>query len=121
MFPQEFDYEYCSGSIILELVASKWSVVVLQFIKANNKARFNDIFRGIPKISEKMLAQTLDLLEWNGLIGKTVYVEAPPRTEYEILPLGETLLPLLDKLKEWCDSNFDAIMANRDKWEQQRN
>lgn len=118
MFPQKFDYEYCSASIILELISSKWSVVVLQFIKANVQVRFNDVFRGIPKISEKVLAQTLDLLEWNGLIEKIVYVEAPPHTEYRMLPLGDTLIPLLNSLKDWCDCNFEVIMKNRNIWEQ---
>lgn len=98
-FRQKFDYEYCAGSIILELVASKWAVVVLQYIKKNTKVRFNDLFRDIPKLSEKVLAQTLDLLEWNGLVKKTVYMEASPRTEYEVMPLGDSLLPLLDSLR----------------------
>ncbi len=119
-FVRKFDSGYCPGTIILELVASKWSLILLQHIGTAGRTRFNDLFRGIPRISEKVLAQTLDLLERDGLIDKRVYVEAPPHTEYAVTPLGQTLLPLLDRLKAWCDDHKEEILARREQWDRRR-
>lgn len=116
-FAQKFDSGYCPGTILLELFANKWSLILLQHIGATGPARFNDLFRGIPRISEKVLAQTLDLLERDGLIDKRIYVEAPPHTEYTATPLGQTLLPLLDRLKTWCDDHREEILAHRGGWD----
>jgi len=119
-FSRKFDDDYCPGTIVLELLANKWAPILLQYIGTAGRVRFNDLFRGIPRISEKVLAQTLDLLERDGLIDKRIYVEAPPHTEYAATALGRSLLPLLDSLKEWCDDHRDEILRNRGRWDRNR-
>lgn len=116
-FARKFDSGYCPGTILLELFANKWSLILLQHIGAAGPVRFNDLFRDIPRISEKVLARTLDLLERDGLIDKRIYAEAPPHTEYAATPLGRTLLPLLDRLKTWCDDHREELFAHREGWE----
>lgn len=119
-FSRKFDDGYCPGTIVLELLANKWAPVLLQHIGTAGPARFNDLFRGIPRISEKVLARTLDLLERDGLIDRRIYVEAPPHTEYAATAAGRSLLPLLDGLKGWCDDHRDEILLNRERWDRNR-
>lgn len=98
---------------MLELFANKWTMVVLYRLHEGGAMRFNEIYRTIPSISEKVLAQTLDRLHESGLISRTVYPEAPPRVVYGIAELGRSLYPLLEKLMQWGIENHGNIMEHR--------
>lgn len=110
---KKLDYNYCKAAPILELFANKWTMVVLHRLHESGVMRFNEIYRTIPSISEKVLAQTLDRLHENGLISRTVYPEAPPRVVYDIAELGYSLYPLLENLMQWGIENYDNIMRHR--------
>jgi DNA-binding HxlR family transcriptional regulator len=63
--------------------------------------RFGELRRGIPGVSERVLARQLDELERDGLVSRTAYAEVPPRVEYSLTPLGRTLCPLLKQIWRW--------------------
>ena len=97
---KKLDYEYCSASPILEWLGDKWALVVLLKLHENGVIRFNELYKAIPSISEKMLSIVLRS-------------SVPPKVEYYISEFGETLIPHLEHLKQWGQENFETIMDNR--------
>ena len=112
---KKIDYEYCSASPILEWFGDKWVLIVLIKLYENGTIRFNELFKLIPSISEKMLSSALRSLETDGLIHRKAYSEIPPRVEYRVTELGESLIPHIEELIKWGQNNFTEIIANRAK------
>ena len=77
--------------------------------------RFNELYKTIPSISEKMLSSVLRSLVTDGLVNRKIYPSVPPKVEYYVSEFGETLIPHLEQLKQWGQENFDRIMENRQK------
>lgn len=93
---------------ILNLVGDKWSIFLI-FTLADGHLRFNEIMRRIEGISQRMLTRTLRELERNGLIWRRVLPMTPPRVEYGLTPLGETLLVPVIALIKWAKINVETI------------
>ncbi|WP_298454525.1 helix-turn-helix domain-containing protein [uncultured Prevotella sp.] len=110
---KKFDYEYCKAAPILELFSNKWAFVVLLTLHEHQIMRFNELFRLIPSISEKMLSNILHSLATDGLISRKAYPEIPPRVEYCVSEFGETLIPHLIPIIEWGKTNHNKILFNR--------
>lgn len=102
--------ENCPTRQILDRVGDKWSVLVLGLL-AGRTLRFSQLRRMIGGISQKMLTQTLRHLERDGLISRTLYGEVPPRVEYALTPLGESLGGLIMAFQRWAFENIDAVTA----------
>lgn len=112
---KKLDYEYCSASPILEWLGDKWFLLVLLKLYENGVMRFNELHKAIPYISEKMLSTVLRTLVTDGLVNRKTYSSIPPKVEYSVSELGETLIPHLEQLKQWGQDNFETIMKNRQK------
>lgn len=112
---KKLNYEYCKAAPILEWLGNKWALVVLVKISESEPVRFNELYRNIPSVSEKVLAQVLKQLTNDGIIGRTLFPDVPPRVEYTVTDLGKTLLPHVEALMNWGRENFDRIMANRQR------
>jgi len=97
---------------ILDRVGDKWSLYIFATL-ANGTKRFNELKRGIDGISQRMLTLTLRGLERDGLISRTIYPTIPPRVDYELTALGETLLGPVMSLVNWADTNQLAISEAR--------
>lgn len=98
---------------MLDWLGNKWALVVLMKIKEIGPVRFNELYRNIPSVSEKVLAQVLRMLVCDGLIERTLFPDVPPRVEYTVTDFGHTLLPHIEALAQWGNDNFDRIMENR--------
>lgn len=98
---------------MLEWIGNKWALVVLVKIAENEPVRFNELYRTIPSVSEKVLSQVLKQLTNDGIIDRQLFPDVPPRVEYAISDFGRTLLPHVEALINWGRTNFDQIMANR--------
>jgi DNA-binding HxlR family transcriptional regulator len=96
----------------LDLIADKWVVAVL-YVLSRGTIRYGALQREIGDISQRMLTRTLRDLERNGLIQRKVYPVVPPRVEYSLTPLGETLNGVLKSVCDWSTQNFDAVEAAR--------
>lgn len=103
----------CPGRLTIELLADKWTAVVLYGLSAG-PVRHGDLAELIGGISRKVLTQTLRRLEAHGLILRRTYAEAPPRVEYELTPLGATLIDPIHMLTEWARENGDAVLEALD-------
>lgn len=100
---------------MLEWIGNKWALVVLVKISENEPVRFNELYRNIPSVSEKVLSQVLKQLTTDGIIERKLYPDVPPRVEYYVSDFGRTLLPHVEALINWGRDNFDQIMKNRNK------
>lgn len=112
---KKLDYEYCKAAPMLEWIGNKWTLVVLVKISENEPIRFNELYRSIPTVSEKVLSQVLRQLTTDGIINRRLFPDVPPHVEYTISDFGKTLLPHVEALIKWGQTNFDRIMINRQK------
>ncbi len=110
--------DQCPVRNIISRFSGKWAMLVLCVLSENDATRFNAIGKAIPDISPKVLTETLKSLEADGLIARKIYAEIPPRVEYSLTKLGQSLLPLIGDLVTWAISNFDEITSNRTKTSQ---
>ncbi len=110
---KKLDYGYCKAAPMLEWLGNKWALVVLVKISENEPARFNELYRNIPSVSEKVLSQVLKQLTVDGIIRREMFPDVPPRVEYSLTHLGKTLLPHIEALIKWGQENFEQIMLNR--------
>ena len=105
-------YKACPIRNVIEKFGDKWSLLVLYHLNERGTMRFNDLGRDMSDCSQKMLSQTLKRLEQIGLVARHVYPEVPPRVEYSITELGESLMPHVIGLMEWATQNFENIVRN---------
>ncbi|WP_018565852.1 winged helix-turn-helix transcriptional regulator [Streptomyces sp. PsTaAH-124] len=99
----------CPARLAVELIADKWTVVVL-YALSQGPVRHGELIELIGGISRKMLTQTLRRLGAHGLVHRRAYAEAPPRVEYELTSLGSTLIEPIHMLTEWARANGDAVL-----------
>lgn len=100
----------CRASEVLGRVGDKWSLQVI-FNLGQGTRRFTDLKRGIDGISQRMLTVTLRGLERDGIVTRTIHPVIPPRVEYDLTPMGLTLLDTIGQLVSWADSHLPEISA----------
>jgi len=97
---------------VLDKLGDKWSMLVILELAAGPQ-RFSHLRRQIPDISQKMLTQTLRLLQRDGLVAREVFPTVPPAVRYSLSPLGVSLLEPFGALVAWADRNHAAVEASR--------
>jgi DNA-binding HxlR family transcriptional regulator len=102
----------CPPRQALDLIADRWTMIVIKAL-ADGIQRYGALHREIGGISQKMLTQTLRSLERDGLVSRTVYPVVPPKVEYALTPLGESLFEQLAHLAAWAEQHMDEIMQAR--------
>ena len=90
----------CAVDHTVSILGGRWKVLILQCLFTGTQ-RFSALQREIPAITSKMLTQQLRDLESDGIVARTVYAEVPPRVEYSLTPLGESLWPVLQAMHAW--------------------
>ena len=90
----------CPVATTVALIGSKWKLLIIRNL-LQRPWRFNKLKRDLTGISQKVLTDSLRSMEEDGLITRTVYPEVPPRVEYALSDLGQTLKPILDSMVEW--------------------
>ena len=94
----------------MQLIGNKWKLLILRNLLVR-PWRFNEMLRSIPGISQKVLTDNLRALERDDLITRTVYPEVPPRVEYALSELGETMRPIISALETW-GRGYQEIVRN---------
>jgi len=100
----------CQAREVLHRVGDKWSVFVIDRLGQGGQ-RFSELRRGIDGITGRMLTVTLRGLERDGLVSRTIHPVIPPRVDYELTPMGRTLLQTIEQLIDWTDSHIADIHA----------
>ena len=102
----------CPTRKLLDEIAGKWVSLILVAL-GDGPLRYSDLSRRIAGVSQKMLTQTLRVLERDGLLTRKVTASVPVRVDYSLTPLGESLRALMAGFKGWAESNFDEVDAAR--------
>lgn len=103
----------CPCRDILELVASKWSTLIIGVLQGRPH-RFGELRRSIPGITQKMLTQTLRRLEQDGLVHREVLVEMrPPQVCYSLTDLGVSVTEPLEAIRLWTEAHLADVQAAR--------
>jgi DNA-binding HxlR family transcriptional regulator len=102
----------CPSRQLLDRIGDTWSVLVVVML-ADGPRRYTELARKIEGVSPKMLTQTLRGLERDGLLTRTVYPVVPPRVDYALTGLGESLLGLVTALEQWAEGNIEQVESAR--------
>ena len=108
----------CPIRNVIARFGNKWALLILLILNEEGCMRFNQLRKYIPDISSKVLSSTLQVLEADGLVRRTLYPEVPPRVEYELTEMGFSLMPIIEDLTQWASSNMPTIMNHREHFEQ---
>ena len=95
---------------MLNRIGDKWAIYVVDRL-GQGPRRFSELLRGIDGITARMLTVTLRGLERDGILTRTVHAAVPPRVDYQLTPLGETLLDTIGQLVGWADAHLGEIEA----------
>ena len=109
----------CEFRAVLDRVGDKWSLLVIAMLeqRPTPRARFSELKRSIPGISQRMLTATLRSLERDGLLTRHVYAEVPPRVEYALTPLGKQFMQPVRGLVTWLQAHWSTIRAARETFD----
>ena len=99
---------YPGSALVVSLLADKWTIPVIHAL-ARGTHRTGELRRAVAGVSQKMLTQTLRALEERGLVQRTVYPVVPPRVEYRLTSLGESINEPLQHLCEWTAEHGRAL------------
>jgi DNA-binding HxlR family transcriptional regulator len=98
---------------ILTRVADRWTLLVLECLDVNGEMRFTRLQESVGGVSQKMLTKTLRQLERDGLVTRNVHASVPPRVDYKLTPLGESLSESVCGLWTWADQNLQIVAQAR--------
>ncbi|MCH5213399.1 MAG: helix-turn-helix transcriptional regulator [Oscillospiraceae bacterium] len=93
----------CPVATTVQLIGSKWKLLILRNL-LERPWRFNELQKSLEGISQKVLTDSLRSMEADGIITRTVFPEVPPRVEYALSDLGETMRPILNSMKAWGEN-----------------
>ena len=98
-------------------VADKWTMLVLEILEERGELRFTELSRSIGTISQKMLTQTLRHMERDGLVIRTVHPVVPPKVEYRLTELGQSLGAAFCGVWIWAEQNLAAVETARETFD----
>lgn len=99
----------CPVATTVQLIGSKWKLLIMRNLLAR-PWRFNELRKSLEGISQKVLTDSLRSMEADGIITRTVYPEVPPRVEYAVSDIGESMRPIISAMEEW-GSDYKANYA----------
>ena len=98
----------CPVATTVQLIGNKWKLLILRNL-LKRPWRFNELKKDLNGISQKVLTDSLRSMEEDGIITRTVYAEVPPRVEYALSELGESMRPIFIAMQEWGE-NYKATL-----------
>lgn len=104
------DFE-CPVELTIAIIGGKWKIPIIWHL-LERPYRYGELKKLFPKVTQKMLTQQLREMESDGIIHREVYTQIPPKVEYSLTPLGESLRQMLDDLCRWGMSYIDEARRN---------
>lgn len=101
----------CFFELTLQLIGGKWKPVILYHLALEGVLRFGEMRRGIPAVTERMLTKCLRELEADGLVARKVYRQVPPKVEYSLTDMGQSLIPILKDMRNWGERYETAVLG----------
>ena len=99
------DKAICEVETTLKVIGGRWKVLIIRELMTGVK-RFGELQRSLTGITQKMLTQQLREMEADGIVHREIYPQIPPKVEYSLTPLGESLKPILYAMHEWAISHL---------------
>lgn len=90
----------CPVATTVQMIGSKWKLLIMRNL-LQRPWRFNELKKDLEGISQRVLTDSLRSMEADGIITRTVYPEVPPRVEYALSDLGESMRPIMDAMEIW--------------------
>ncbi|HET7140683.1 MAG TPA: helix-turn-helix domain-containing protein [Arthrobacter sp.] len=115
-FPANVLDPNCPSRVIFQRIGDKWASLVIQVL-GDGPVRFSELRKMVGVVTPKVLTQTLRTLERDGLITRTIHAQVPPRVDYELTEIGESLLKPLTILRDWAESHVPGILDARDAYD----
>ncbi|NUR84058.1 MAG: helix-turn-helix transcriptional regulator [Nonomuraea sp.] len=106
----------CPSRKLLDRLSDKWVTLVLSALSGGER-RYSDLARQIAGVSQKMLTQTLRVLERDGLVARRLTAQVPVRVDYALTPLGESLMPLVAAIKAWAEEHIEDVESARERYD----
>lgn len=107
----------CPSRQLLDTIGNKWVSLVIAALGVDGRQRYSGLAARIDGVSQKMLTQTLRNLERDGLLTRTVTPSVPVRVDYELTPLGRSLLETICRLKEWAEAHMPEVVQAREVYD----
>ena len=105
---------FCEKELTMVVISGKYKVVIIWHLGHEGPLRYGQIFKLFPGISDRILTKQLRELEQDGIVGRKVYPVVPPKVEYHLTDLGNTILPVVDAMWQWGKENmkyyYDKIL-----------
>jgi len=104
----------CPSRVVMQRIGERWSMFVILAL-ADGPLRFTALKAKVGVVTPKVLTETLRALEGDGLVSRQAYAESPPRVEYELTPLGASLLVPLAGMRAWAEAHVPEVLASRER------
>ncbi len=104
---------HCPSRRLLDTIGDKWASLAIVALGVRGPLRYSELAAQIEGVSQKMLTQTLRKLERDGLLTRSVTPSVPMRVDYELNPLGLSLLDIIGNLKGWAEEHMQEVDAHR--------
>ena len=101
------DLPECPVATTVRVIGNKWKLLILRNLLVR-PWRFTELQRNLEGISQKVLTDSLRSMEADGIVVRTAYAEVPPRVEYSLSELGESMRPILDSMRAWGEAYKNA-------------
>lgn len=109
----------CPSREVLRRIGERWTPLVIEALK-DGPLRFTRLREAVGGVTPRVLTATLRGLEEDGLLTRTIYAEVPPRVEYELTPLGLSLLEPIAVNRQWAETHLGDVLAARERWDAAR-
>lgn len=100
---------HCEKELTLSIISGKWKAVIIWHLGHEGTHRFSELQKLFPNISHKILTNQLKELIDDGIVVREVFPEVPPKVEYSLTELGETIVPIVDMLYQWGKKRMDEL------------
>ena len=107
----------CASRTVLNALADKWTCLLVDALKSG-PVRFGGLRRKLDGITQKSLTPSLRTMERDGIVVRTVYPTIPPRVDYELSELGQSVITLMAGIKLWSETHVTEILAARDRYDE---
>ncbi len=99
----------CEKELTLSIISGKWKITIIYYLGTEGTLRFSEIKRLFPKITHKVLTTQIRELEEDGIVHRKVFAEVPPRVEYSLTELGQSLIPIVLAMYDWGKENIKSF------------
>lgn len=105
------EYLECPFHLAMSMLEGRWKFAILYVLSARGTLRFKELERAIPGISTRMLTKELKHLEGNGIINRVPYATVPPKVEYSLTKIGNSISPVIESISDWGERYAKSAKA----------